>query len=226
MYKLVLFDVGSLLVRDSKDISEYMSESIRNIYGRIVTVDLKDYQGWTSQNIAEDVLRKDSMDEEEIKAKLHRITEDLYYTYYNVAGHDKLILNDGARDLLGQIWKKNITMGMVTGETEKIARFRAEKATIHGFFKTGAFAGDGKEYVDIVNKAAEKAASELGVNKTEIAVVANSPHLIKGAKAAGVATIGIANGSYSEEDLRDAGADLAVKSIKDRPKILSFLDSR
>ena len=56
MYKLVLFDVGNILVKDSKDVSEYMSESIRNIYGRVVTVNLNDYSGWTSQEIAQDVL--------------------------------------------------------------------------------------------------------------------------------------------------------------------------
>ena len=224
MYKLVLFDVGNMLVRDSKAISEYMSESIRNIYGRIVTVDLKDYPGWTSQEIAEDVLRKDNVDEQEIKSKLHRITEDLFYTYYNVAGHDKQILVDGARDLLAQLWKKDITIGMITGEAERIAKLRAEKTTLHGFLKFGVYAGDGKTFEDIAKRAVTKAESELKIGKNEILIVTNSLHLVKGAKASGIAAIGVAE-SVPEREFKTAGANLVVKSIKERGKIVSFVES-
>ncbi len=223
MYKLVLFDVVNTLVVDSKDVSEYVSESIRNIYGRIVQADLKKYEGQSSQNIAEDILRHDKMPEEEIKSKLNRYMEDLFYTYYNVAGHDTLILVDGARSLLGQIWKKDIAIGIVTGEAERIAKFRAEKTTIHGFFKMGAYGNDGKEPSDIVNAAIKRAKSDLGVESGGIAIVASSPYLIKAAKRCGVAAIGIANAGYSESDLKAAGADLVVRSPKDKGKIVGFL---
>ncbi len=223
MYKLVLFDVGNMLVRDSKDVSEYMAESIRNIYGRVVTVNLSDYAGWTSQEIAQDVLRKDKMDEAEIKAKLNRIMEDLFYTYYNVAGHDKQVLVDGARELLAQLWKKDIAMGIITGEAERIAKFRAEKTTIHGFFKIGAYGNDGKTFEDIVRSAVKRAESELKIGKEEILIVTNSPYMIKDAKAVGVASVGVESGHHSEGELKSAGASLVVKSIKDRGKILGLV---
>ncbi len=223
MYKLVLFDVGNILVKDSKDVSEYMSESIRNIYGRVVTVNLNDYSGWTSQEIAQDVLRKDKMDEAEIKAKLNRIMEDLFYTYYNVAGHDRQVLVDGARELLAQLWKKDITMGIITGEAERIAKFRAEKTTIHGFFKTGAYGNDGKTFEEIVRNAVKKAESEFKIGKEEILIVTNSPYMIKDAKAVGVASVGVESGHHSEGELRWAGASLVVKSIKDRGKIMELV---
>ncbi len=222
MYKLVLFDVGNMLVTDSKDVSEYMSESIRNIYGRIVTVDLKNYPGWTSQEIVEDVLRKDNMDESEIQAKLHRITEDLFYTYYNVAGHDKQVLVEGSRDLLAQLWKEDVTIGMITGEAERIAKLRAEKTTIHGFFKFGVYGGDGKTFDDIVKSAVSKAESDLRISKNDVLIVANSLRLVKGAKNAGVAVIGIAE-NVPENELKSAGANLIVRSIKDKGKILDFI---
>ena len=223
MYKLVLFDVGNILVKDSKDVSEYMSESIRNIYGRVVTVNLNDYSGWTSQEIAQDVLRKDKMDEAEIKAKLNRIMEDLFYTYYNVAGHDRQVLVDGARELLAQLWKKDITMGIITGEAERIVKFRAEKTTIHGFFKTGAYGNDGKTFEEIVRNAVKKAESEFKIGKEEILIVTNSPYMIKDAKAVGVASVGVESGHHSEGELRWAGASLVVKSIKDRGKIMELV---
>ncbi|MEM3839307.1 MAG: HAD hydrolase-like protein, partial [Candidatus Micrarchaeaceae archaeon] len=153
---------------------------------------------------------------------LHRLTEDLYYTYYNIAGHDRQVLVDGARELLAQIWKMDINIGIVTGEAEKIAKLRAEKTTIHGFFKIGAYGEDGKGFDEIVNIAARKAEAELGISKDSILVVGYSPHLIKGAKAAGIHSVGVA-GVFTAEELKDAGADLVIKSIKERGKLIGFI---
>ena len=225
LYRLVLFDVGNLLVVDSKDISEYVSESIRSIYGRIVKVDLSKYDGQSSQDIAEDLLRKDKMPEEEIRLKLKRYTEDLFYTYYNVAGHDRLALTGGARELLAQLWKDDIGIGIATGEVERIARFRIEKAGILGFFKTGAYGNDGKGPDDIIKIAVDRARSELKVDGSGIVLVAGAPHMIRAAKSAGIAAIGVAGAGHSEEELTSAGADLVVKSLKERSEILSFLTS-
>lgn len=222
MYRLVLFDLGGVLVSDDKDVSEYVAESIRNIYGRIVTVDLTRYAGWTSQETVEDVLRRDNMAEPEIQARLPRIMEDLYYTYYNVAGHDRQHLRVGARELLAHLWKRDAHMGILTGEAERIAKLRAEKTGIHGFFKTGAYGNDGKRFEEIAQSAARRAGSELGIGKGEIAVVAGSVHLARGAKAAGLAVIGVA-GAYTEEELKGAGADITVKDLGERSKISKFL---
>ena len=124
MDKLVLFDVGGTLVKDAKDVSEYVAESIRNIYGTVVDVNLSDYQGMTSQQIAEDVLRRNGMPQEEIEQKLVRYTEDLFYTYYNVAGHDRQVVADGTKEILDEFSKRGALIGIATGEVERIARFR------------------------------------------------------------------------------------------------------
>jgi beta-phosphoglucomutase-like phosphatase (HAD superfamily) len=222
MYKLVLFDVPNLLLADSKDVSEYVSESIRNIYGRVVPVDLGKYWGWTSQDIAEDVLLQSHMDNDEINGKLKRYMEDLYYTYYNVAGHDRIVLLAGARGLLAELWKRNVQLGIISGEAEKITRFKVEKAGIRGFFKTGYFGEAGKTYSDIIETALKGIESELGIDKDGILVVAGSVRLIRDAKEAGLAALGVANVNCSEAELRAAGADLTVKSIKERKRIADF----
>jgi phosphoglycolate phosphatase-like HAD superfamily hydrolase len=222
MDKLVLFDVNETLVRDTKDVSEYVSESIRNIYGTLVEVNLSKYIGMTSQETAEAVLLENGMPKDEIEQKLVRYTEDLFYTYYNVAGHDRQTLFEGAGELLEELSKKGVLIGIATGESEKIARFRIEKAGLSNYFAFGAFAKDGRSAEDIVGKALEKAKSEFSFSGNA-ALVCSSPNFVSAAKRFGIKSAGIANGKFSGEELKNAGADVATKSLKDKGKIIQLL---
>ncbi len=221
MEKLVLFDPDKALMTDSKDTSEYVEESIRNIYGIIADVDLKDYEGESSQNVAEAVLREAGVPDEEIFGKLNRYMEDVYYTYYNVAGHDKVILNEGAKELLTELEKGDNLIGIATGEGERITRFKAEKAGIGEFFKLGSFGNTDKELKGIVENAMERARKEFGVS--DAFVVASSTYVVKGAKEAGAKVIGVACGRYSAGELEHAGADLVVKGVKEKGRIVGFI---
>ncbi len=223
MKKLVFFDIANTLVEDDKDISEYVSESIRNIYGRVVDVNLSKYMGQSAQNIAEAILNDDGMDRDEIESKLLRYLEDLFYTYYNVAGHDREVLLNGARELLGSLWKDDVSIGILTGEVERIARFRTEKVGIHGFFKIGAFGNDGRTPEDIVDVAINRGNSEYKVDKHEMLVVTNSPYFIKAAKRKELSVVGVANRRYSIGELRISGADVVVSSVKERKRILEYV---
>ncbi len=222
MDKLVLFDVNETLIRDTKDVSEYVSESIRNIYGTLVDVDLSKYPGMTSQEIAEAVLLENGMPKEEIEQKLVRYTEDLFYSYYNVAGHDRQILLDGAKELLEELFKRGALIGMATGESEKTARFRLEKTGLSNYFKFGAFAKDGKSATEILSKALDRAKNEFAFSGTA-AMVCSYPSFISAAKSLGIKSAGLANGKFSEVELKNAGADVLIKSLKDRGKVVKLL---
>ncbi len=223
MRKLVFFDIANTLVENDRDISEYVAESVRNIYGRVVQVNLSKYMGQSIQTIVNDILVEDGMDEREIDRDLNRYLEDLYYTYYNVAGHDKEILLTGGRELLGSLWKEDINMGIATGEIEKIAKLRTEKTGIHGFFKIGAFGNDGKTPEDIMKVAAERGSKAYKAEKNEMLLVTNSPYFIKAGKQAGMGVIGVANRRYSIGELRIAGADMVVSSVKEKNRIFEFV---
>ena len=225
MAKLILFDVDKTLLVDSKDISEYVAESLRNIYGMVVSVNLNDYEGDTSQNIAEAVLRAAGMEEKEIKSRLNRYMEDVFYTYYNVAGHDKLKVHDGSAELLSDLEKRGMLIGIATGEGERIVKFKVEKAGLDKLFKIGGYGNNGKEMKDIIGFAINKAAEEHEFEKQSIFVVGSSPYAIKAAKELGLYAIAIADGKYSVDDLKAANPDVVVKSPKDKGKIISFVES-
>lgn len=222
MEKLVLFDINETLIRDRNDVSEYVSESIRNIYGTFVEVGLSSYPGMTSQEIAEAVLLEHGMPKDDIEQKLERYTDDLFYSYYNVAGHDTQILLDGAKELLEELREKGVLIGIATGENEKTARFRLEKTGLSDYFAFGAFAKEGKHVQEILSKALEKAKNGFAFSGNAV-LVCSCPSFVSAAKSLGIMCVGFAVGKFSEEELRNAGADAVTRSLKDRGKVTKLL---
>ena len=222
MDKLVLFDVNNTLTKDTKDISEYVAESIRNIYGTLVDVDLAKYEGMTAQETAEAVLVENGMAQEEIEEKLVRYTQDLFYSYYNVAGHDRQLVLDGAKELLEGLERQGVLIGMATGEAEKVARFRLEKTNLLQHFKFGAYGNEGKSAEEIVAKAVEKAKKEFSFSGRAV-LVSCYPNFVKAGRLAGLATVGVLSGRFAEQDLSGAGAEMVIKNLKERGPITKLL---
>lgn len=225
MDKLVLFDVNNTLTKDTKDIrdmSEYVAESIRNIYGTLVDVDLSKYEGMTAQETAEAVLLENGMPKDEIEGKLARYAEDLFYSYYNVAGHDRQLALDGARELLDELSKDGVLIGVATGEAEKVARFRLEKTGMLDYFKFGAFGNEAKSADEIVAKAIEKAKDNFSFSGKAV-LVSCYPNFVKAAKQSGVAPVGVADGKFAPQALSEAGAEAVVTSLKSRSEIEKLL---
>jgi len=64
---------------------------------------------------------------------------------------------------------------------------------------------------------------QLGKSGEQIPVLGQGTMDIKSGKEAGIKTIGVTTGIYSEEQLKDAGADFVVKNLKDKDEILRII---
>ena len=215
MGKLVLFDVDKTLIRDSKDISEYVSESIRNIYGIIVKVNISEYEGLTAKEAAHQILAKEGTPEKEIDEKLDRYVEDLPYTYYNVSpSYDKPIFMKGAKELLGILRKKGVTLGIASGEPKRVVEMKLDKVGIRDYFSIGAYGNLNQNPTEIVKEAISIAKSERNFIGDEIFMVSSSPTFIRGAKENEIFAIGVTSGKFGERELNEANADIVVDSLK------------
>ncbi len=225
MDKLILFDVNNTLTKDTKslrDMSDYVQESIRNIYGTLVDVDLSKYEGMTAQETAEAVLLENGMQKEEIEEKLVRYTEDLFYSYYNVAGHDRQLVLDGARELLDGLSEKGVLIGIATGEAEKVARFRLEKTGLLEHFKLGAYGNEAKSADGIVSKAMDKARTGFSFSGKAV-LVSCYPNFMKAAKANGIFSVGVATGGFTSDNLSEAGAGAVIGTLRSTSEIEKML---
>ena len=223
MNRFALFDTYRSVVEDSKDVSEYVAESIRNIYGVIVNVNLALHDGLTAKETAKRVLTEYGMPEVEIDEKLDRYLEDLPYSYYNVAWSDRINVAEGVGDLLEELGRKEIIAGIATGEEERVAKMRLEKVKLDRYFKFGSFAENGESISEIINSAIDLVSSRFGMGKENGFFFAGSPGSALAGKKAGIYTIGIGSYRYGEKELSAAGADITFGSFKEKGKILRLL---
>ncbi len=218
---LVLIDINNVIVKDKRDVSEYVREAIRSRYGFEPDFDINEYEGFPAQVMVHDILKKNGVTDEEINARLEGCAEELGYSYYNVTGKEAIGILDGSKQLLEELSKKNVLIGIATGDIESIIKNKLQRANLSDFFKLGEYGNKDKELSNVIKKAIQKA-KELGSVSTAC-LIASNPHIIHAAKSIGIKTIGVASGRYTREELGDAGADLIVDSVKDRGKIVKAI---
>lgn len=221
--KVVLFDIENTLIRESKDVSQYYFEAIRSSYGlSIDNIDLSKYEGMTVQERLIDILSKNGLTMDEIYAKHELFLEELPYVHYNVAGHDKVVLIDGAKDLLNNLHRKGYVLGAATGQLERILRNMFDRASFSydSHFKFGTY-GDASEKISkIIEASIDVAHKEYKADKHHISFISNTKRHIAVAHSLGINAIGVITDAYSKKDLENVGVAQVVKSLRDCNSLL------
>jgi phosphoglycolate phosphatase-like HAD superfamily hydrolase len=222
--RLILIDVSSTIVKDLKDVSEYVFEAIRSRYGLEPQFKLDDYEGVPAQLMVSDILEKNGVTKEEINSRLAGCVEELGYSYYNVVGREAITVLGGAKQLLDELTKRGVIVGIATGDVEEIVKNKLQRAHLTEYFKFGEYGNNENDFKRIIERATERAKKEFGLDANcAVWVVASYPQIIKGAKAAGAKAIGVTSSRYSKDELAGAGADEVVGSVKDRGKIVKTI---
>ncbi len=221
--RVVLFDIENTLVRESKDVSTYYFEAIRNAYGlSIDDINLSLYEGLTVQETLIEILSKNGLSKDQIHEKHELFLQELPYAHYNVAGHDSAVLIDGAKGLLQSIHKKGYVMGAATGQLERILRNQFERAGLNydSYFKFGTY-GDSNEHISkIIETSIDVAHKDFKSDKHHITFVSNVKGHISAAHALGINAIGVITDAYSRKELENVGVATVVKNLKDCEKFL------
>lgn len=221
--KIVLFDIDNTLIREWKDVSQYYFETIRNTYGLTIdNIDISKYEGWTVQEIANEILSLNGLTEQEIAAKRELFLQELPYAHYNVAGHDKAMLIDGAKELLQHTHKRGYIMGVATGQLERILRNMFERVGLNydSYFKFGTYGDASIHMPSIIETSIDVAKKEFHAEKENITFISSSKSAIEAAHSLGLKTIGVVTDQESKRDLEIKGIGTVVKSLKDCEKFL------
>jgi phosphoglycolate phosphatase-like HAD superfamily hydrolase len=222
--KAVLFDVDNTLIREAKDVSQYYYEAIRSSYGlSIEDIKLSDYEGRTVQETLEEILKSQGLSKAEILEKQELFLEELPYAHYNVAGHDKAILADGAKDLLNRLGKKEeYVVGVATGQLERILRNLFDRVELNydQYFKFG-FYGDTSEHITkILDAAISRAERDYAVRKYDVTFITHSSRYASAAHSVGITAIAVVNDLYSKKDLDHFEAGYIVKSLRECERLI------
>ena len=224
MNEFTPFDIDGTLVRGFKGHGEAFSQGLKIVYGVDATVDTIGVQGMTEQQVIIEILKRHGLNEEEIKSKIEECMRVMVDYFKKIIATDEIILLDGVQELLRQLRDHDIMMGLVTGNLEPIAKAKLRKVNINHYFKVGGFGNDDLDRANLLRLAIERAHEYFGFQfDNNVFLFGDTPQDIKAGKEVGVKTIGITTGVYSEQQLKDAGADFVLENLRDTEKILKII---
>jgi len=223
MNKLVLFDIDKTLIKNSKGHSTAFSVAFKKIYCVDTTIDIINHNGMTDQQIIIEVLKKHKLNEQTIKSKIKDCMKVMIDSFKEIVKTDKIIVLNGVPELLEELYKRNILIGLVTGNLEPIARCKLEKVGLNHYFKIGGFGSDDINKTNLVKLAIKRAKKFNFKFSNNVFLVGEALQDMKAGKEAGVKTIGVTTGIYSKEQLKNAGADFILESLKDKNRFLKII---
>jgi len=223
--KLVLFDIDGTIMDFPQEHKDAFAEAFRKVYGIDTDINIINPMGMTEQQIIIEVLRKKGVDDRIIKSKIleamHAMTK--YFEREMRSGGVKVLA--GAEELIKELDKNKVLVGVVTGNLEKIARRKLKEAGLSDYIKLGGFGSDHISRSELVKLAIKKAEKNFGFEHGKnVYSIGDAPSDMKaGIEGGAFRCIGITTGVHSEGQLREAGADFIFKNLLEKEKILKII---
>lgn len=123
----------------------------------------------------------------------------------------------GVPECLAKLRADGVLLGLTTGGLEAAAHIKLARAELNEFFTFGGYGSDSADRAELTRRGIERASEILKhpLARTEVDVVGDTPLDIKAAHDADATAIGVASGSYSVDQLREAGADHVLASLEE-----------
>jgi phosphoglycolate phosphatase-like HAD superfamily hydrolase len=212
----VLFDIdGTILVTGGAG-AVARRRAFEELYG--VDADVAEHTdaGMTDPEIAailfREVVGREGNPEERSKA----IGRYLKYLPEAVAGSPGYRVMPGVEVLLDRLIDDGALLGLVTGNIEGAAHIKLARAGLNRFFSYGGYGSDSADRIEVTEAALHRAELVSGGALPEggCISVGDTPRDIAAGHGAGIRVVGVATGSYSVDELGEAGADWAIETVE------------
>jgi phosphoglycolate phosphatase len=124
---------------------------------------------------------------------------------------------DGVEELLPRLVDEGYLLGLTTGGNDSAAFIKLTRGNLVRWFTFGGYGSDSTDRTELTRIAIERAGRLLGeeVDSKTVLVVGDTPLDIAAAHGAGAVAVGVASGHYTAEQLREAGADYVLESLRE-----------
>jgi phosphoglycolate phosphatase-like HAD superfamily hydrolase len=222
MPRILLFDIDGTLVTTDGVGRRAIERAFELRHGRRDVVSFS-YAGMTDRAIVRDGLaamgRRFATDQElqaEMDATLAFYLQVLEQEA--AAGHQGIRLHAGiARALDAAESRRNVALGLGTGNLREGARIKLGHAGIYHRFTFGGFADDSIDRTEILAAGARRGAEQLGLplSACRVVVVGDTPKDIAAAKGIGADCVAVATGMHSVAELEACTPTLACQNLED-----------
>jgi phosphoglycolate phosphatase-like HAD superfamily hydrolase len=133
---------------------------------------------------------------------------------------------DGVRAVLDAlVGRDDLLLGLGTGNWERGARLKLERAGLNGYFSFGGFGSDAEDRPSVLRAGVRRAEAKLGraVPPRDVLVIGDTILDVKAGKAIGAVTVAVACGHGREAELRASGPDAYLEDFTDTAAALAAL---
>ncbi|MBI4813828.1 MAG: HAD hydrolase-like protein [Methanobacterium sp.] len=211
---LTLFDIDGTLVRGAR--CHYMAfvHAVSKFYGMEEDISGINYAGKTDPQILREVLEMGNIPEKTIEENFQDCLDYMARYYLANVHQENVMALGGVKELLRELQKYKVLLGLTTGNLELIAHAKLDRAGIDDYFSFGGFGSDSPERSCLVKKALERARDLHGYQGDQVFVIGDTPRDVEAARPFKLRTIAVATGRYSTRELAETGADFVLESLK------------
>ncbi|MFH0802067.1 MAG: HAD family hydrolase [bacterium] len=217
--KLLLFDIdGTLLKSGHSRHGLAFEHAVKRCTGRDIPLKAVDTLGQIDNNIIHQMLCLAGLTPDEAEAALEEIRRMMVEDYLESEIDMRPHVLPGVHPTLSTLQMRgDFLMGLLTGNLEPIAWHKLAKAELRHYFRIGGFGNEGRERRELVGVVREKCRKnfERDFREKEIIIIGDTPRDIECGQINGALTIGVATGSFSKDQLREAGADLVLEDFSE-----------
>jgi phosphoglycolate phosphatase-like HAD superfamily hydrolase len=214
--RAVLFDIDGTLLVTGGGGGVAWQRAFEELHG--VEADIAEHTdaGMTDPEIAaivfREVIGREGSPEERSKA----IGCYLKHLPVAVAKSDGYRVMPGIEQLLSRLIEDGVLLGLVTGNIEAAAHIKLARANLNRFFGFGGYGSDSADRTEVTKAALARGALVSGGTLDDGACIAvgDTPRDVTAGHGAGIEVVGVATGSYSVDQLDDAGADWALGTVE------------
>ena len=227
--RLILFDIDATLLTTSRAGIRAMGLAGRSLFGDGFDEHAVDYAGRLDPLIIADLLDAHGRDGgpgvvDEFRAAYGRFLGELL-AEPGIAGSCP-----GVPALLGALAATDAALGLLTGNFPETGRLKLSASGLDpDSFSVAVWGSDSphdppaRDHLPPVAMARFEAAFGHAVEAERVTIIGDTVHDVACARAHGCRSLGVATGTYEEDALRDAGADLVASDLSDTEGVLSWL---
>jgi HAD superfamily hydrolase (TIGR01549 family) len=206
-----LFDIdGTLLHATGRAHYNAFTSALERVFGLRATIDGVRWAGNTDVGILREVLEREGLSAAELDYKLSDVIDHMSDEVERNRALVRAEVCPSIDEIVRALHAGGKTLGIVSGNFERIGWIKVEAAGLRDYFSFGFFSDRFPTRTEIFRAAIDDVRARLGV-ETRVCVIGDTPSDIQSAKANYVPVIAVATGGYSFDDLRSFSPDLCLR---------------
>ncbi len=221
MRALVLFDIDGTLLTSAAAGREAIRTAFGETFGTLDVFDAVRFDGKTDPQIVRELCEAAGIPERATDATIVELLDRYVALLEAELGRRQGLVRSlpGVPALLDALEAEgDVCVGLLTGNVISGARLKLAAAGLDfDRFRLGAFGSDSAHRPDLPPIAVERARPLMGRLPAgqEVVIIGDTPADVTCGAALGVRAVAVATGSYTEEELRAAGAHATFATFED-----------